>query len=90
MIILWEVLLSPDVQDFLEKQDNHIEERLRKGLLKLKAEDPFVFLEHYEGNNYYKYRIGEYRVLIDVDFKNKILKIQVVDHRSVIYKRFSS
>lgn len=51
-------------------------------------ENPFHFLEHYESEEVYKLRIGDYRALIDVDFFNKILKIKVVGHRSKIYKRF--
>ena len=84
---MWEVYLAPDVQNFLKKQDKHIEERIKKGLEKLKTENPFHYLEHFEGENYYKFRIGEYRALIDVDFQNKILKVQVLDNRSVIYKQ---
>lgn len=84
---MWNVFLSPDVQKFLEKQDKQLEQRLRKGLEKLKCDNPFHYLEHYEGQDYYKYRIGEYRALIDIDFANKILRISVLDHRSVIYKR---
>lgn len=84
---MWDIFLSPDVQHFLNKQDKQVAERLRKGLEKLKTENPFHYLEHYESQEYYKYRIGEHRALIDVDFENKILKVQVLDHRSVIYKR---
>ncbi len=84
---MWHVLLSPDVQQFLKKQDKHIEERIRKGLEKLKADNPFHFLEHYEGNDYYKFRIGEYRALIDIDFQQRMIKVQVLDKRSIIYKR---
>ena len=31
--------------------------------------------------------VGDYRMLIDVDFKNKVLLIQFIDHRSRIYDR---
>jgi len=87
MIIMWKVLLSPDAQNFLNKKDRHIAERIKKGLEKLKTENPFHYLEHYEGQDYYKFRIGDYRALIDIDFQNKIIKIQVLDNRGVIYKR---
>lgn len=83
---MWDVVLSPDVQDFLKKSDKQVETRLRKGLEKLKTENPFHYLEHYEGKEYYKYRIGEYRALVDVDFGKKLIKVQVLDHRSGIYK----
>ena len=84
---MWKVFLSEDVQKFLRKQDKQVEIRLKKGLEKLKIENPFHFLEHYEGEDLYKFRIGEYRALIDIDFQNTILKVQVLDHRSVVYKR---
>lgn len=90
MIIMWSVILSPDVQTFLSKQDKHQEERLRKGLKKLICDNPFHFLEHFEGHDHYKFRIGDYRALVDADFSRKILKIQVLDHRSIIYKRYKN
>ena len=84
---MWDVLLSPDVQQFIDRQDKTVAERIRKGLQKLKTENPFHFLEHLEDKGYYKFRVGEYRALVDIDFQNRIIKVQVIDHRSVIYKR---
>ena len=83
---MWQVLISQDVDKFLMKQDKNISERLLKGIQKLKVENPFIYLEHYEGNDYYKYRIGEYRCLIDVSFEEKVLFVRVLDHRSRVYK----
>ena len=76
----------PKARKFLKKLPNNISARI---VLKVKEvqEDHFRFLEHYEGKDYYKLRVGDYRLLIDVDFKNKILLIQVIDHRGRIYDR---
>ena len=49
-------------------------------------ENPFRFLEHFERKNVYKLRIWDYRALIDVDFENKILYIQIFDKRGRVYK----
>ncbi len=84
---MWTVFLSPDAQDFLDKQDAHIAARLRKGLEKLKCENPFRYLEHFERKDYYKLRIGDYRALIDLNFENKTIKVQVLDLRGRIYER---
>lgn len=83
---MWRILISPDVDIFLKKQDRHIEKRLRKGLEKLKTENPFHHLEHFEGQDFYKYRIGDYRALVDIDSQNKIIRIRVLDKRGRIYK----
>ena len=81
---MWEVYLSQDVQDFFKKQDKHIVQRIKKGLQKLKTEDPFHYLEHFEGENYYKFRIGDYRVVFDV--KGDLLTIHRVGDRKNVYK----
>ena len=38
-------------------------------------ENPFRFLEHYEGDDVYKLRIGDYRALIDIDFSERLKNI---------------
>lgn len=63
MILMWRVQLSPDVQQFLQKQDQQLVERLRKGLEKLKTENPFHFLEHFEGKDFYIEKVKNNRTL---------------------------
>ena len=70
---------------FLEKLPKDIALRIISKLDKVK-EEPFRFLEHYEGD-YYKLRIGDYRALIDIDFEKKLLIIQVLDKRGRVYKK---
>ena len=71
--------------DYLKRLPKNISERIFKKVESVK-ENPFHFLEHYEGE-YYKLRIGNYRALIDIDFEKKILIVQVLDKRGRIYKR---
>ena len=81
----FEVKLSPQSAKFLRRQDIHIRERLKTALTKLR-EEPFQYLEHFEGADHYKYRIGDYRSLIDVDLASKIVWVRVLDKRGRIYK----
>ena len=83
----YEVKLHPNAVRFLQKLPKEISERIKDKLREVVRTDPFLFLEHYAGEDVYKLRIGQYRALIDVDFRNKILYVQVIDHRSRIYKR---
>ena len=82
---MWEVLLHPKADKFLNGLEHSLRERIKSKLRELR-EDPFRFLEHFEGSDYYKLRVGDYRALIDVDFQKKLLKVQILDHRSKIYK----
>jgi len=80
------IKLHPKVAKFLKKCDKKLEERIKNKLRLLKV-DPFIFLEHYEGEKVYKLRIGDYRALIDVDTSEKKVFVRVLDHRRRIYKR---
>ena len=70
---------------FLSTLQKSISERILNKVESIK-DNPFHFLEHYEGE-YYKLRIGDYRALIDIDFEKKILIVEVLDKRGRVYKR---
>lgn len=76
----------PQAYKHLESLPKYVIERVLKKL-DMVAEDPFRYLEHYEGEKVYKLRIGDYRALIDVDSESDVLLIQEFDHRGRIYKR---
>ena len=82
----YEIKFAPKAHKFLINLPRSIALRIVKKLQFL-SDDPFRFLEHFEGEDYYKLRIGDYRALIDVDFDNHILWIRVLDKRGRIYKR---
>ena len=81
----YSVKVDKKAQDFLDKLPQNISLRIINKLEQIK-ENPFHFLEHYEGE-YYKLRIGDYRALIDIDFQRKIIWVRIIDKRGRIYKR---
>ena len=83
---MYSIKWNPRVIEYLEKLPEDILSRIAKKIEQIK-ENPFHYLEHYEGDKVYKLRIGDYRALIDVDLNNRVLYIQVIDLRSRIYKR---
>lgn len=50
-------------------------------------DNPYRFVEHYEGLSYFKLRIGDYRALLDINPSFKLIEVRVVGHRSNIYKK---
>ncbi|MBA7656307.1 hypothetical protein ES703_64231 [subsurface metagenome] len=82
----YRIELNPEVEKFLGRLSKDIALRIIKKIKQLRK-DLFHYLKHYEGKDVYKLRIGDYRALIDMDFKNKILKVRVLDKRGRIYKR---
>lgn len=81
--MIYEIEFSSKVKRFLKKLQKDIALRILNKFEDLKKE-PFRYLEHYEGDSCYKFRIGEYRALIDV--KRNILFVRIIDKREKIYK----
>ncbi len=80
------VMLHPRVDRFIDKLERSVAERIRKKL-RLLQDEPFRFLEHHEGADVFKLRIGDYRALIDVDSTKRIVYVRHLDHRKRIYKK---
>lgn len=84
---MYEVKLHPKIDKFLNKSEKDLSERI-KAKLRLLKEDPFLYVEHFEGD-YYKLRVGDYRALLDIETTRKKVFVRHIDHRSKIYKRMS-
>lgn len=79
----YQILWSPKAAKYVESLPLEISKRILKKFDEV-AEDPFRYLEHFEGEGY-KLRVGEYRALIDINFQERILKVRVFDIRGRIY-----
>jgi len=87
--VAFEVLFSRKASKFFRRLPNDLRERARSRFAEL-AKDPWRFLEHHEGDDFYKFRIGGYRALIDVDLEERLLLVRIFDNRDRIYKRSPS
>lgn len=81
----YEIELTPQAEKFLDKLEKNEALRIINKLKEV-CKDPFRYLKHYEGEGY-KLRMGDYRALIDVEIKEEMLKIRVLDKRGRIYKK---
>ena len=69
----------------LEKLPEDIRERIFSKIIDAK-DNPFRFFERLEGRNDYKLRVGDYRVIADINNKDKIIEITKIGHRKEVYK----
>ncbi len=69
----------------LNKLDKKPKERIW-GKLQQCKENPFRFLEHLEEIEGFKLRVGDYRLIIDVDNSKKMITVIKVGHRKNIYE----
>jgi len=71
--------------DFLSKLPLEIKKRIYNKITSTK-EIPHHYFEKLEGRSEYKLRVGDYRVIADIDDNSKKIHVLVVGHRRNIYK----
>lgn len=86
---MYNVKLSSFAKKFYLKADQTLSKKLSKCFLNLQ-ENP------YSSNNIkrlsgilrgsYRYRVGDYRVVYDVDESRKIVEVSTIKHRKEVYK----
>ena len=81
---MYEILFDKKAIEHLNKQEKKIKERIFNKIISTK-EKPFRYFERLTNRKEYKLRVGNYRVIADIDKKLKIIKIRIIMHRKNIY-----
>lgn len=76
---------TSSARDDLKNIERSVVQRIIEKLRSI-ADSPFHFLEILKGYPYYKLRVGDYRVIIDVNKGDQILTVILVGHRRKVYK----
>ena len=83
---MYKLIFSKPAIKQLNKLEKEIKERVWEKLQVCK-ENPFRFLEHLEQIKGFKLRVGDYRLIIDVNNNKKIIEVLKLGHRKNIYER---
>ena len=70
----FEIIWDTDARKFLRKLDSKIASRIVKKVDFIR-DNPQDYLEPVKQTNSYKLRVGDYRAIIDIDWKNEILPL---------------
>jgi len=81
---MYKLIFEKRSLNFLNKLENPIKQRIWNKLQECK-EDLFRFIEHLEEIKGFKLRVEDYRIVIDIDNQNEILRILKIGHRKNIY-----
>lgn len=76
----------PKAREELAKLPRDLSARIVNKVGLLEGE-PKHFLERLSGDPGYKLRVGDYRVILDILEKEKIVAVRLIGHRKNIYKR---
>lgn len=81
---MYELRFDKKALEFIQKLDKPTVKRIWAKLQQCK-EDPFRYLGHLTDIKGHKLRIGDYRLVIDVDEAHKIVWVLKAGHRKNIY-----
>ncbi|MBU1203845.1 MAG: type II toxin-antitoxin system RelE/ParE family toxin [Nanoarchaeota archaeon] len=82
----YEVRFDEGAIDSLNKLPKNLKSRIFNKITSTK-ENPLHFFERLVGRQDYKMRIGDYRVIADINLNHKIIEITKIGHRKKIYQR---
>ena len=81
---MFDIVFSDKVKKQLEKLDKSVQERIVKSLERIRIR-PESFVTKLVGDPGYKFRVGDYRLILDIDRGNLLILIIKVGHRRNIY-----
>ncbi|MEK6809819.1 MAG: type II toxin-antitoxin system RelE/ParE family toxin [Nanoarchaeota archaeon] len=83
---MYNIIFDEEAIDFLNALPKEIKERIFKKIISAK-ENPLHFFERLAGRNEYKLRVGDYRIIADIDQANNKVKIDFIGHRKNVYDK---
>jgi len=83
---LYEIIFSQKAKKQLFRLEKNIQERIITALERIRIR-PEVYITKLVGDPGYKLRIGNYRVIMDINNNNLLILVIKVGHRKDIYKR---
>jgi len=83
---MYKVIFDDKAIEFLEKLDTKNRDRIFNKILSTK-ENPFHYFEKLTARNLYKLRVGNYRIIADINENNIKILVLLIGHRKNIYKK---
>jgi mRNA interferase RelE/StbE len=83
---MFTIIYDEEALENLEKLEKKIRKRIFEKISSTK-ENPFHYFERLISRDEYKLRIGDYRIIADIDEKTKRISILFVNHRKNVYKK---
>ena len=82
----YEIVFSDKAFKQLEKLERNIQDRIIKVLERIRIR-PESYVTKIVGDPGFRLRVGEYRVIVDIDNDKLLILVIKIGHRSKIYKK---
>tara|TARA_Y100000031_G_C8030056_1_gene296686 strand:+ start:39 stop:296 length:258 start_codon:yes stop_codon:yes gene_type:complete len=85
---MYEILFTDKAYRQLKKLDEDTQDRILTALDRIKIR-PESYVRKLVGDPGYRFRVGDYRLILDIDKGKLIVLVLKIGHRKKIYKRRS-
>jgi mRNA interferase RelE/StbE len=82
---MYSIIFEKRALESLNKLDSQIKQRIWDKIQQCR-ENPFRYLKHLEEMPGFKLRVGDYRIIIDINISKNALIILKVGHRKNVYE----
>jgi mRNA interferase RelE/StbE len=84
----WIVEFTKDSSKQIQSLDKQIQTRIRDAIVKKLIVNPTIYLEQLTGDKkgFYKFRVGEYRLICSKEEKKLLIMVMKVKHRRESYR----
>ena len=82
----YQVGFDEEAIKFLEKLPSNTKKRIYAKIISTK-ENPHHFFERLTDRTDYRLRVGDYRVIADLDDSNMLIKVILIGHRKNVYDK---
>ena len=81
----YKISVTDTAKKQLKKLDRQTAKRIDKKLHEI-SDDPFLYVTKLVGLEFYKLRVGNYRILMTIEQNNLIIMVVEISHRRNAYK----
>jgi len=82
----YDVIFSENAKKQFQKLEQNVQKRIIAALERIRIR-PESYISKLVGDPGYKYRVGDYRIILDLDNENLYILVIKIGHRKKIYKR---
>lgn len=82
---MYELIYSPATLKQLEKLEKNIKERILIALERLRIRPESCDIKKLVGIQGYRFRVGDYRIIFDIDNKKLVILVLYIGHRKNVY-----
>jgi mRNA interferase RelE/StbE len=82
---MYELIYSPEALKQLEKLENDTKERILVALERLRIRPESCDIKKLVGMRGYRFRVGDYRIIFDMEKEKLIILVLKIGHRKNIY-----